>query len=100
MEDIVRKLRNVADKHRNDFVPTFSINITEMATDCADYIESLETDLSTYRALGTIDTLKRLQRDYSDLRNELCLTCGKYKESHLGRCNGCRWNKEEHHEAD
>lgn len=44
-----------------------------------------------YRALGTIDTLTRLQRDYSDLRNELCLACGKYVNSHLGLCNNCRW---------
>ena len=48
-------------------------------------------ELSAYRALGTIDALTRLQRDYSDLRNELCLACGKYKEAHLGLCNNCRW---------
>lgn len=26
-----------------------------------------------------------------DCRNELCLKCGNYKESHLGKCDGCRW---------
>jgi hypothetical protein len=39
------------------------------------------------------DAYKSLQRDYSDLRNELCLACGKYKKAHLGDCNGCRWKE-------
>lgn len=29
--------------------------------------------------------------DFRDCRNELCLRCGQYKTSHLGSCNGCRW---------
>lgn len=29
--------------------------------------------------------------DFRDCRNELCLYCGKYKERHLGACDGCRW---------
>lgn len=32
--------------------------------------------------------------DINDLRNELCLKCGKYKDAHLGACAGCRWRKE------
>lgn len=28
-----------------------------------------------------------------DCRNELCLLCGKYKEKHLGACDGCRWKE-------
>ena len=31
--------------------------------------------------------------DIADLRNELCLKCGKYKTAHLGSCDGCRWKK-------
>jgi len=27
----------------------------------------------------------------SDLRNELCLKCGKYKTAHEGSCDNCRW---------
>lgn len=38
------------------------------------------------------DALKDCCRELSDCRNELCLRCGKYKESHLGACDGCRWN--------
>jgi hypothetical protein len=31
--------------------------------------------------------------DIADLRNELCLKCGKYKTEHLGSCDGCRWHR-------
>ena len=31
-----------------------------------------------------IDALTRLQRDFSDLRNELCQVCGKYKKANKG----------------
>lgn len=34
---------------------------------------------------------KRLKSDLKDCRNELCLKCGDYKQSHLGACDGCRW---------
>lgn len=30
-------------------------------------------------------------RALEDCNNELCYKCGKYKEAHLGACNGCRW---------
>ena len=29
------------------------------------------------------------------LRNELCLKCGAYKQSHKGACSHCRWRDEE-----
>ena len=29
--------------------------------------------------------------DIVDLRNELCLKCGRYHEAHNGACEGCRW---------
>jgi len=39
-------------------------------------------------ALAEVETLKRENRN---LRNELCLKCGRYKEAHNGACDGCRW---------
>lgn len=33
--------------------------------------------------------------DIKDMRNELCLLCGKYKQAHNGACDGCRCRKEE-----
>ena len=69
--------------------------VLDFAWDMTDYewneLKQIIELLATYENLGTIDTLTRLQRDYSDLRNELCLACGKYKEAHLGLCNNCRW---------
>lgn len=28
---------------------------------------------------------------FRELRDELCLYCGKYTEQHLGACDGCKW---------
>ena len=33
------------------------------------------------------------QRRAQDARNELCQKCGRYRESHNGACNGCRWRE-------
>ena len=40
------------------------------------------------------------QRRAQDARNELCLKCGRYRESHNGACNGCRWKEKEDGEID
>lgn len=29
--------------------------------------------------------------DVRDMKNELCLHCGKYREAHKGACHGCRF---------
>ena len=34
-----------------------------------------------------------ISKELDDCRNELCYMCGKYKERHLGACNGCRWSE-------
>ena len=31
--------------------------------------------------------------DIADLRNELCLKCGRYKTAHEGSCDSCRWKE-------
>ena len=31
--------------------------------------------------------------DVRDMRNELCLRCGKYKWAYSGGCNGCRFKQ-------
>ena len=35
-----------------------------------------------------------LMKELWNCRNELCLRCGSYRESHLGACDGCRYNAE------
>lgn len=49
MEEIVRNLRSVAEQYKNAFTSTGSVRIADMATDCANHIEKLETDLDRYR---------------------------------------------------
>ena len=36
---------------------------------------------------------EKLAADRKDLINELCQYCGKYKHSHNGACDGCRWRE-------
>jgi len=31
------------------------------------------------------------EKELKTCRNELCLRCGNYKNSHKGACDGCRW---------
>lgn len=37
---------------------------------------------------------KELIRELKDCRNLLCYRCGQYANTHLGACDGCRWNDE------
>ena len=40
-QDVLRELRNVQEKHKNDFVTTFGICVSDMARDSANTIETL-----------------------------------------------------------
>jgi len=35
----------------------------------------------------------KLKKENSNLRNELCLKCGRYEEAHNGACDGCKWKR-------
>ena len=37
--------------------------------------------------------MTNMESDYKDCVNELCYQCGKYREQHLGACDGCRWKE-------
>lgn len=39
-------------------------------------------------------TKEELLKELLNCRNELCLKCGAYRDSHLGACDGCRYNFE------
>lgn len=45
-------------------------------------------------AFGVIQRMPS-SSELEDCRNELCLKCGQYRESHLGACYGCRWRRTE-----
>ena len=46
------------------------------------------------------DKIRRLQVELRCSRNELCLACGKFKESHRGACDDCRYRHGGEWEAD
>jgi hypothetical protein len=48
-DEIVRALRCVQEKHKNDHLLTFQINVSAMARDAADMIESLQAELNKTR---------------------------------------------------
>lgn len=35
----------------------------------------------------------RMEGEFHDAVNELCLKCGSYRQEHEGACDGCRWQK-------
>lgn len=37
------------------------------------------------------DKVEKIEKNYLDCRNELCLKCGKYIERYKGACADCRW---------
>lgn len=54
----------------------------------------IKLELADVQIERLVEETERLRRDLKDCRNELCLYCGKYKERHLGACDGCRWRPE------
>lgn len=53
----------------------------------------IKLELADVQIERLVEETERLRRDLKDCRNELCLYCGKYKERHLGACDGCRWKE-------
>lgn len=47
----------------------------------ADLLEFAKKTNTDPKIINAIETL----------RIELCIKCGKYRNSHLGACNGCQW---------
>lgn len=37
--------------------------------------------------------VKEEQSELHAMKNELCQYCGKYKQAHVGTCDGCRWRE-------
>lgn len=110
-DEVVKKLRRAERYCLNEY--------SKMAGQAAALIESLTAQLAEYDEIAaeygidgkTMLTLAKSQlktaqdniklqeqlaasqRRAQDARNELCLKCGRYRESHNGACNGCRWKE-------
>lgn len=53
------------------------------------YVECLEDVMQGITSMDTSDVVQ--VELFDDLRNELCLRCGKYTLRHFGACDGCKW---------
>lgn len=51
------------------------------------------TGMTYEEAFSETETTTTKEDLVATLRGELCLCCGKYKQAHLGACDGCRWKE-------
>ena len=62
----------------------------------AEYGIDAQTMLTLARSqITTAKENCELRDENENLRNELCLKCGRYRTAHEGSCDGCRWRKKE-----
>jgi len=62
--------------------------------DCVGRVIPVQKKSQDELIKGTIEELAmifRLRSELKNCRNELCLKCGNYKESHNGACDDCRY---------
>ena len=53
----------------------------------------------TYKQVSEMNAkLDKIKKDVEfiaaamrDMKNDLCILCGRYKMAHKGACDGCRW---------
>lgn len=57
--------------------------------------EDAIADLELFKGIHETDlhTIAAMSEMIHDLRDELCLHCGRYKTAHTGACDGCRWKE-------
>lgn len=95
-ETMITELNAVAEKHKNDFVPTFQTNITAM---CRDIIPKLE-QLAEYETIGTVEECREArerQRVKDIIHNPdggvdedwLCPSCGRFCSPYTEHCQHC-----------
>lgn len=75
-DDVLKGLRYQGDKHKNDVVGVGETNISAMALDAADLIESLQSQLaaSQRREQAAVEDLESLMRESKELC--ACTYCG------------------------
>lgn len=74
---------------REDFLENERIKeCLEALKKCVTELGNMKLDYMCYE-----DLKAEYESEIKELKNELCLHCGKYKNAHLGACEGCKWNK-------
>ena len=65
----------------------------EQEVDCKSR-NTAQCTMDSWERLAAYEDTGLSPADIANLRNELCLKCGKYHAAHLGSCDGCRWKEE------
>lgn len=55
-----------------------------------ELIVKMRTGSCGFRDLAA-DRIEELKLENTNLKIELCLKCGQYKQAHNGACDGCRY---------
>lgn len=55
--------------------------------------EKMMENLEELRAYHKNYEVNHYKRQLKDCVNELCSRCGRYRNEHLGACDGCKWKK-------
>ena len=66
--------------------------LSAVVKDLTDLPGGTDRDVSMHM-LQLVSVISNTESDLKDCVNELCLQCGKYREQHLGACDGCRWKE-------
>ena len=83
------------------------MTITPVTNEYNDLLEMMRLKKRTHKAASNllmvqalealetvIDQNRKLAKELSTCRNELCLKCGGYQREYFGACDSCRWRKE------
>lgn len=85
----VKNLRAVEKQYKDRFTSTCEVNISEMARDCANVIESLQAQLqeSQRRERAAVDWIQR----YTESIDQSCIACRHYTGDSVCKpiCGGC-----------
>ena len=88
IEEMLNVLRATADanpEHRHG----------DLCKQAADALTELQAEVEWLKESSKIidDKAKEVSAENKALRNELCYKCANYRESHLGKCDWCKWKK-------
>ena len=101
-DEIVTALREHAEQSVGNEWGSSIIGLYDNLSAAADLIENQQRHIEALMKANAAlrDTvlrrdvqIEKLAADRKDLINELCQYCGKYKHSHNGACDGCRWRE-------
>lgn len=82
--------------YKSKLLDLFNRQLEEMKSVAIDfggesciYVECLEGVIQDITNMPAADVVPG--NLFRELKNELCWRCGKYKDQHLGACDGCKW---------